>query len=92
MTNVPYHEDVKAFCAALAAAAPAALQYALAGEHEHSCCVLLARKDKFMVNGEWHTWIDYDKFHVRVCLCDGGDFVGVHMKDACVGSMCLLLI
>ena len=65
MTNVPYHEDVKAFCVALAAAAPARLGYDLASEHEHSCCALLARRDKFMINGQWHTWIDYEKFHVR---------------------------
>lgn len=77
MTNVPFHEDVKAFCAALAAAAPAHLQYALAGEHEHSCCVLLARRDKFMVNGQWHTWIDYEKFHVCVVCVVICSVVGV---------------
>lgn len=40
-------------------------QYALACEHEHSCCVLIAHT-KFRINGRWHTWIDYDRFnHVR---------------------------
>ncbi len=37
-------------------------EYQLACEHAHSCCVLLARPDRFLRNGRWHTWIDYDKF------------------------------
>ena len=37
-------------------------QYSIATEHEHSCCILLAREDKFLIDGVWHTWIDYDKF------------------------------
>ena len=36
--------------------------YSIATEHEHSCCILLAREDKFLIDGVWHTWIDYDKF------------------------------
>lgn len=52
---------------ALAAAAP---DYAIASEHEHSCCVLIAHK-KFLKEiiseqGEkktaWFTWLDFDKF------------------------------
>lgn len=39
--------------------------YGLATEHEHSCCVLLAHK-KFLVGGQWHTWIDYPRFHELV--------------------------
>ena len=39
-------------------------QYGLACEHEHSCCVLLARTDTFRVGGRWHTWIDYERFQV----------------------------
>ncbi|EKF39027.1 hypothetical protein MOQ_000752 [Trypanosoma cruzi marinkellei] len=35
--------------------------YGIACEHEHSCCVLIALR-RFLVNGVWHTWIDYDKF------------------------------
>ena len=37
-------------------------EYGLACEHAHSCCILLARVDKFKVGGAWHTWIDYDRF------------------------------
>lgn len=35
--------------------------YAIASEHAHSCCVLIASK-RFLVDGAWHTWIDFDKF------------------------------
>ena len=35
--------------------------YAIACEHEHSCCMLLAKR-KFHIKGTWHTWIDYAKF------------------------------
>ena len=37
-------------------------RYSIATEHEHSCCILIAREDKFKPRGIWHTWIDYDKF------------------------------
>lgn len=37
--------------------------YSIATEHEHSCCILLAREDKFLIEGQWYTWIDYDKFN-----------------------------
>ncbi|GJP48014.1 hypothetical protein CLOM_g7255 [Closterium sp. NIES-68] len=69
MQNVPYHEDVRQFAAALARAAgeAGAGEYELACEHEHSCCVLLAQTSKFKApDGTWHTWIDYDKFHQLV--------------------------
>ena len=36
-------------------------EYEIACEHEHSCCMLIARK-QFKINGIWHTWIDYNKF------------------------------
>lgn len=41
---------------------PASAEYGLACEHQHSCCILLARKDPYLVDGAWHTWIDYEKF------------------------------
>lgn len=41
---------------------PRSAEYGLACEHAHSCCVLLARKDTYLVDGEWRTWIDYEKF------------------------------
>lgn len=34
----------------------------MACEHAHSCCILLARKDRFFRGGQWWTWIDYDQF------------------------------
>ncbi|KAL8261207.1 hypothetical protein R6Q59_025256 [Mikania micrantha] len=61
MENVPWHADVKAFSEALAEKSHG--QYEVACEHVHSCCVLLAKVDKFKINGQWHTWIDYEKFH-----------------------------
>ncbi|KAL8514384.1 hypothetical protein ACS0TY_013482 [Phlomoides rotata] len=61
MENVPWHYDVKEFSEALAQKSNGA--YEVACEHVHSCCVLLAKVDKFKVSGQWHTWIDYEKFH-----------------------------
>jgi tRNA wybutosine-synthesizing protein 1 len=60
MKNVPWHEEVKDFCTKLCTNVND--QYGLAAEHAHSNCVLLAKK-KFYINGKWHTWIDYEKFH-----------------------------
>jgi len=58
--NAPWHEDVKAFANRLATYLPG---YAVACEHEHSCAVLLARKDRFLdPTGRWRTWIDFEKF------------------------------
>lgn len=63
MKNVPFHEEVLRFSEELAAITPYLKEhYEVACEHEHSCCVLLARKE-FKIDGQWHTWIDYDKFH-----------------------------
>jgi tRNA wybutosine-synthesizing protein 1 len=69
MENVPRHEDVKASAEAIAAER-GGVEYELACEHSHSCCVLLAKTSKFKVNGKWHTWIDYEKFQdmVRIVL------------------------
>ncbi|KAK9269807.1 hypothetical protein L1049_025380 [Liquidambar formosana] len=61
MENVPWHSDVKAFSEALAQRSKG--EYEVACEHVHSCCVLLAKAEKFKVNGQWFTWIDYEKFH-----------------------------
>ncbi|KAG8377786.1 hypothetical protein BUALT_Bualt08G0069900 [Buddleja alternifolia] len=61
MENVPWHADVKEFSEALAQKSNGA--YEVACEHVHSCCVLLAKVEKFKVDGQWFTWIDYDKFH-----------------------------
>ncbi|ETW02566.1 hypothetical protein, variant [Aphanomyces invadans] len=60
MQNVPYHQEVRDFCELLCA--KLGCGYALATEHAHSNCVLIA-KTAFKIDGQWHTWIDYDKFH-----------------------------
>lgn len=78
MKNVPFHEEVIRFSEEMLAATPFLREnYELACEHEHvgdgqivcsslqSCCVLIAHK-KFKVNDQWHTWIDYPKFHSLV--------------------------
>ncbi|PNW73212.1 hypothetical protein CHLRE_14g623300v5 [Chlamydomonas reinhardtii] len=70
MANVPYHADVVAFGEAICQARGG--EYGLACEHAHSCCILLARVDKFKVGGAWHTWIDYDRF--QQLAAEGGDF------------------
>lgn len=72
MDNVPWHSDVKAFSEALAMKSSG--EYEVACEHAHSCCVLLAKVDKFKINGEWYTWIDYERFHelvifLKFCSC-----------------------
>ncbi|XP_063216466.1 S-adenosyl-L-methionine-dependent tRNA 4-demethylwyosine synthase TYW1-like isoform X2 [Bacillus rossius redtenbacheri] len=58
MENVPWHKEVVSFVQKLADFLD---DYEIASEHEHSNCVLLAHK-KFKIEGQWHTWIDYDKF------------------------------
>lgn len=68
MENVPWHHDVKAFAEALMTRTKG--EYELSCEHQHSCCVLLANADKFKVQGQWFTWIDYERFHDLVSfLC-----------------------
>lgn len=58
--NMPNHLEVRTFAEDLAAALPA---YGVACEHEHSCAVLLARRDRFLEpTGRWRTWIDFDRF------------------------------
>ncbi|XP_014240606.1 S-adenosyl-L-methionine-dependent tRNA 4-demethylwyosine synthase-like [Cimex lectularius] len=59
MANIPWHSEVTSFVKQLVSLLP---DYEIASEHEHSNCLLIAHK-KFKLNGEWYTWIDYDKFH-----------------------------
>lgn len=66
MQNVPWHREVCAYSEAICrrlSERGASVAYSVATEHEHSCCILIAREDKFKVDGVWHTWIDYPKFH-----------------------------
>ena len=73
MRNVPFYEEVSAFVLALESALKKhGLQYGIAAEHAHSCCILLADRTRFFrpsdENGEgrWHTLIDYPKFFACV--------------------------
>ncbi|XP_068124664.1 S-adenosyl-L-methionine-dependent tRNA 4-demethylwyosine synthase TYW1-like isoform X2 [Hyperolius riggenbachi] len=62
MANVPWHEEVIHFVQELSGLLP---DYEVACEHEHSNCMLIAHK-KFKIDGEWWTWIDYEKFQELV--------------------------
>ena len=62
MQNVPFYSEISTFVEALNAALERrGLEYGIAAEHAHSCCVLIASK-RFFVQGKWHTLIDYEKF------------------------------
>lgn len=87
MENVPWHEDVREFSEALARKSEG--EYEVACEHVHSCCVLLAKVDKFKVAGQWHTWIDYEKFHDLVAsgeTFDSKDYMAVTPSWAVYGA------
>ncbi|XP_038615743.1 S-adenosyl-L-methionine-dependent tRNA 4-demethylwyosine synthase TYW1 [Tachyglossus aculeatus] len=62
MANVPWHDEVLHFVQELASLLPS---YDIASEHEHSNCLLLAHT-KYKIEGEWWTWIDYDRFQQLV--------------------------
>ena len=62
MENVPWHTEVVRFVSELVERLE---DYEISSEHEHSNCVLVANK-KFKIDGQWMTWIDYDKFHSLV--------------------------
>jgi len=59
MQNVPWHTEVVRFVTDLVDRLPG---YEIASEHEHSNCILVA-STRFKIEGQWMTWIDYDKFH-----------------------------
>jgi len=71
MESVPWHEEVKAFTEAMLSAEGLSDNYELACEHQHSCIVLIAHK-RYKIEGQWHTWINYDRFHELVA--EGRDF------------------
>lgn len=60
MENIPWHHEVVTFGEKLCTYLES---YGLAAEHEHSNCILLAKRSKFFKDGRWNTWIDYSKFH-----------------------------
>lgn len=79
MQNVPFYQEVTAFVLALEAALKQrGLEYGIGAEHAHSCCVLLADKERFFRRSEgdkverWHTLIDYQAFFR--CLESGRSF------------------
>ncbi|KAK1093688.1 Fe-S oxidoreductase [Friedmanniomyces endolithicus] len=81
MGNVPFYEEVQAFVLSLEAALlRRGLEYGIAAEHAHSCCVLLADRGRFFKRAEgdeggerkWHTLIDYAAFFR--CLESGKAF------------------
>ncbi|KAG5959527.1 hypothetical protein E4U58_004959 [Claviceps cyperi] len=62
MSNVPFYWEVCDFVKALEKRLTAkGLKYGIAAEHAHSCCILLA-SGRFLVDGKWHTHIDYTRF------------------------------
>ena len=72
MQNVPFYDEITTFVEALNAALERrGLEYGIAAEHAHSCCVLVASK-RFYVEDKWHTLIDYEKFFE--CLESGKEF------------------
>lgn len=69
MQNVPFYEEVAAFVIALEAELNRrGLEYGIAAEHAHSCCILLADRNRFYKSSgddnvkRWHTLIDYPAF------------------------------
>ncbi|KAF2083814.1 flavodoxin and radical SAM domain-containing protein [Saccharata proteae CBS 121410] len=76
MQNVPFYEEVAAFVVALNKELEVrGLEYGIAAEHAHSCCILLASKRfRRQVDGEWKwcTLIDYEAFFR--CLESGEAF------------------
>ena len=70
MANVPFYEEVCSFVIALNEELNnRGLDYGIAAEHAHSCCVLLA-STRFRKEGKWHTLIDYERFFE---LLEGGE-------------------
>ena len=63
MREVPWYEEVRHFVQELQT--HVANEYEFACEHQHSNCVLLAHT-KFRIDGEWHTFIDYERFQQLV--------------------------
>jgi tRNA wybutosine-synthesizing protein 1 len=72
MKSVPYHDEVVAFAQDLCGRL--GNNFAVAAEHQHSCCVLIANKRfRRAADGVWLTWIDYAKFFELV-EAGGRDF------------------
>ncbi|CAK9440047.1 uncharacterized protein LODBEIA_P41470 [Lodderomyces beijingensis] len=75
MQNIPFYDECKEFVENLSTELKKrGLAYDIAAEHAHSCCILVAH-EKFRINGEWHTHIDYPRFFEL--LESGQDFVDI---------------
>ena len=62
MKNVPFYVEVQDFVISLEQALQKrGLNYAIAAEHAHSCCVLIADR-RFQKEDAWQTGIDYQRF------------------------------
>ncbi|CDK28679.1 unnamed protein product [Kuraishia capsulata CBS 1993] len=62
MQNIPFYEECQNFVRALNKEVNSrGLEYDIAAEHAHSCCILIAQK-KFQREGKWYTHIDYKRF------------------------------
>ncbi|CAN8102354.1 unnamed protein product [Discula destructiva] len=62
MANVPFYAEVCEFVTAMDAELKRrGLDYGIAAEHAHSCCILMG-SERFRVDGRWHTLIDYERF------------------------------
>jgi len=73
MQNVPFYSEVSAFVLELEAALlRRGLDYGIAAEHAHSCCILIGSKRFLKEGGVWHTVIDYERFFEL--LEGGGEF------------------
>ncbi|KAF2188132.1 hypothetical protein K469DRAFT_660674 [Zopfia rhizophila CBS 207.26] len=63
MQNVPFYEEIAEFVKELEKELESrGLGYGIAAEHAHSCCILLADKERFKRDGKWVTRIDFEKF------------------------------
>lgn len=62
MANVPFYAEICEFVTALDCELKRrGLDYGIAAEHAHSCCILMG-SERFRVNGKWRTLINYDRF------------------------------
>ncbi|ODV62364.1 putative tRNA 4-demethylwyosine synthase ASCRUDRAFT_74757, partial [Ascoidea rubescens DSM 1968] len=62
MQNIPFYEECRRFVIAINEGLRAkGLDYDIAAEHAHSCCILVAQK-RYCIDGKWFTHIDYKRF------------------------------
>ncbi len=62
INNMPLHEQVVEYAKQLEAVMP---EYEIVVDHPVSRAVMLAKK-KFKIDGVWHTWLDFPKYHELV--------------------------